>query len=180
MGFITNIIHAIRDKRKVYPFDEQDRNVSVEIRKQRAEISKKKAELELEVAKLETEKKKQELELEIAETKAALDDFYEDDTDTETDDPTNALMQMFLSKFMLNNQVTPNNTGTVDTLSVPVSSQVHLEDNQIKAIVKKVPKQYLKLAKEFNDTQLSNYIKGQIPNVDDDTILRTTRVLRGD
>jgi len=164
MGFFD-----IFKKRKInYNFDEKDREISSEIRRKNAEIKQKEQELKLKTIQLEQEIKQRELELKLAELESQ---FEEDSPDVEENNPDSMLMAM-MAGIMQNKQQSPISENK------PVVQELNLSEEQIKEMVDKIPKMYRKIANTWNDEQLTNFIKGQIPNISNNSISIAIQYIR--
>jgi len=89
-------------------------------------------------------------------------------------------MLMLLLTQILNKNQNPNNAGTAN--STPNTEEtvpaLHLTDEQLEEIINKLPKQYLKMAEMMSNEQLIAVIKGQVPNIDGDSISRAIMLVR--
>lgn len=177
MGFISWLF-----RRKELPpnvnhtFSNEDRELSLTLRRMKAEI--KQLELEREKIKAQIEKEKYLAELE--DLKAQL---YED---IPTEPEHHGLNpDTLLTTFLLNllNKGTivgnpPSTSTTPNSLTYNSPAPLELTPEQIKEIISKVPKQYLKIAKTLTDEQLKRLILGQIPNLSEPSLTFAISLIR--
>lgn len=164
-----------KDKRNNHTFDDEEREISKEITRKKAELRKLQLEREDGLHKLEIEKKKLELQKQIEETKYALEEFEEDDyeDDYEEDNPMDTTIKNFLSGILLKSQ---NNTANSNI--TPESNGVVLSDEQLKTIWNNTPQQYKLISKQMNDEQIKTFIKQQMPTANEETLNRALYIVR--
>jgi len=159
-----------------HSFNQEDRELSAEIRKGKAEIMKQKQQLELELMRLKVQKEKEELLLQIAQTKDAMSEFMEEEEPLNPDSSMqDTLMLTLLGKFLGNNSTPPQ------TLPQPQEApiqKIHLSDEQLKEIYEKVPRSARKIAKSFSEEQLQTYIRSYIPTIDQESLERAVIIVK--
>lgn len=155
-----------KDNRINHDLTEEDRQLSLEIRQTRAEIKKLELEREAELARLEFQAQKLELEQEIAEMKG----------EEPNGDMNNIFMNGILSPVLqrLTNPQMPGGSNKPPTMP----GVVDLTTEQIKGFIEQVPKNYRKQAKNLDHLQLTNIIKGYIPNISDKSLNETISLLK--
>jgi len=178
-----------KDNRNNYTFGDTDRELSAEIRKQKAEYNKARQELDLKLLTLENKKKQIELEADIAEASQRLKEISGYDDEEEEEPETNndftsiiSAIPMLMQTFNNQNQTPNSNTvSVVTTPPQPIKQElgVSLSDEELQNMYKQIPKTAKAIAKTMSDETLKNYLKGQIPNLDEDTINRAIALVRG-
>jgi hypothetical protein len=173
-------------KKQGYDFTDSDRDASAELRAKRKEIEMLKLERENELHKLKIERQRLELMQEIDELKNI---YAESDEDDGTESSTELeLIKMFAPMLIKNNQNTPNINGTAaplapnppQTQTAPSAQHVHLTDEQLNEIWNNTPKMAKMFAKKSNDDVVRTTIKSQINNIDDDSVERALKIIRGE
>lgn len=150
-----------------YTFDDEDQHHATEVKRLKAEQRKLQAEMALERQKLEFEKQKFELE-------SLRDELYGDDEEDEQEGSSldKMLVPILMGAFV--KQPAP----PVDSTPVASVQKVQYTDDEIREILKQVPKHYIKLAQKMDDTTVRKFLYAQQPNVSDDTIERALKILR--
>jgi hypothetical protein len=164
MGFWNIFKRKEKDNRTNHDFNEEDRNLSLEIRKQKAELKRLELERESELRKLEFEKRKIQLQEEIDELKGEDFEDYEEEGSS-----SDAMLMMLLSKVLGNSPQTTAETHTSPLNNSQVSA-VDFSEEQIKEIWEKLPNSYKKYAKGLTEESLRNLIKTQIPTASNKSI----------
>lgn len=155
----------------IHRFNDDERELSLELRRQKAEFSKKKNELDLELQRLEFEKRKAQLDADILEAKERVAEFYDDDAEP-TDDKTDALLTVLLSKILTPAPVAASPSPPTSTM------QSSLSDEQLREIIAQVPKQYLKAAKKMPEDTLKGIISARLPGLDTETMNRAVGMIK--
>lgn len=156
-----------KSKKPNYVFKEEDRDISADFRKKRAELSIKEMELN---SKL----KQAELELKLREVEEHLNSFDENDEEDFPEDKLNpdAMLMLLLTNIFKNNQQPQQPTQQQPPL------KNNLTDEQIREVIKNLPPRAIKIAKGLDDDTLRTYIINQMPNIDDESIKRGITALR--
>jgi len=79
-----------------------------------------------------------------------------------------------------NNPVSPPMTETTSTTTNPTTTaeKQHISDEQLNQIWNNTPMMAKNFAKRSSDENLENLLRGQMPNVSDDTIKRAIAIIR--
>jgi len=160
-----------RKREASYTFSEEDRSLSKQIRMDRAEIAKKKAELDLANARLEHEKRKAELEADIAEARQRLADITDDDEDDGDDSDDLDLNGLLASLF----------AGQAQAAHPPPPATpqgTNLTDEQLREIAAKIPATYRTMAKTMSDETLAQLIRARMPGLSEETVSRAVSICR--
>jgi DNA polymerase III delta prime subunit len=174
-----SIFHLFKPKeneKNTYSFVEEDRNLSLDIRRSKSEIAKAKQQLELEVMKLEAERTKLQLQAEIEEAKQRILDLQNEDESGTSSNPADVMMMALLSKVMGggNSQAS---TPLPPTPTVPMETpQINLSNDQIEDMWANIPKEIKKLARGMTEEQIGDFVSKQMPNINSES--RTKIVLR--
>lgn len=150
--------------------DQEDREISLKLRQQRAELKTLELQRQSELQRLEYERKKMQLEDEIAEMNGAYD---EEETNSS---PMDAMLMQILTRSMGGQTSTGASNHPQSISSTPV--EVNLTDEQINDFIKQVPKNYLKVAKGMDHLQLTGIIKGYIPNISNDSLNKVITIVK--
>lgn len=155
---------AKRKKSKGYQFDDTDRELSAQKRMLNSQLRQKRQIIEL---------RKLQQELDDIESEMYPDMEGEEDDDTET-----VLMKSLLVPLLqnLNTPVAGTSPSVQPTEEVP--QQEVISDDVLRAMIKKIPKQYLRLAKKLDDNELYHMIHGKFPGYDLFTINRAIKIFR--
>lgn len=115
-----------KDKRINHNFDDEDRSLSVEIRRKKSEIATQKQQLEMELLELQLEREKIEIQNDIEDAKAERDDMLSELAPA-VDDGMNGMLMTILSKLLtggvpqqqqsVNNPIPVNNVMTDTVLN---------------------------------------------------------------
>lgn len=160
--------------KKRHSFTDDDRMLSAEKRKL-------KQRLDLEILKLETTRDKLSLQAEIEQATQELQELRGDYDDEEPSGSSveDTLITTLLTKVLSGQQQTTSSqvSPTLTTSSVAPLG-VEMSNEQLETIWGSLPKKQQKIAKDMDDEQLKQLIKGQIPNVNDDTLVRAIGIVR--
>lgn len=165
---------------KAHAFDKEDRELSLQVRRQKAELAQQRAQLDLELMRLRAEREKADLEAQIADARARLDDMYSDD-EPEVDNggsAADAMLMMLMSKMFQSPPAAAPPASQPTPPSAPPSGD-SISDEELQEMWEQVPSGYKKLARKMSDEQVAGYIRKQLPNIDTDSMTRALRVVRG-
>lgn len=160
-------------RKNLYSFSDEDRQISADIRR-------KKAEYQLELERLHAEKEKIRLETEIADLRQQYEELT---TEPEEEEPSNntadALILTLLSGILkANNQSVPNPPVIHTQNNTQIPETGSLSDDKLKGIWVSIPDEYKKKAKKMKDNELKNFLKFQLPTASEEEILRAIRIIR--
>lgn len=165
-----------KDARANHDFNDKDRELSKEIRRQRAEINALKMQHELERERVHHE-------LEMTRLQQQLEDMQpEEEIPEEGGGNTTDMMMMAILSKMMNNTpgVSTQPTSSLrDSPVAPLTPGVSLSDEQINEYWENMPKFQKILAKKATDEQIGNIIRNKIPGIDQDSIDRCIRTVKG-
>jgi hypothetical protein len=157
--------NVIEEKEEKYSFDNQDRELSLELRKTNSELRKTKKEIEIAEARLR-----------LQELKDALSDYEGDEEDEEMPTSFESALAPYVPqlipavvKFLNGKGSIPQNAGVIQS-SEPSSQVISLSQEQIDDMYKELPKNVKRIAKSLTDEQIKSYITQRIGVVSDDTI----------
>jgi len=158
-------------------FSDEDRELSKQIRKDRAEIAKQKAQLDLANLRLEHELKKVALEADIAEARARLEDLQggDDEEPQESGSMIDMAMMTLLTKAIGGQ---PANVAPAAPQEPSRPSGESLTDEQLESLWEQVPKPFRKIAASWSDSEVQSFIKSRMPGLDQDTLDRALRLVR--
>ena len=172
MGLFNLFKQKAKDNRANYDFDIEDREISLELRKKKAEIKKLQLERQAELDRLEYERKLYELKADLEDLRGT---FEEDETDNGNNNPDLMLMGL-LAKIL--NKNSPQSSVEQPPQTQQASNLIKLSDEQINGYLDSLPKHALKIGKSWSDEQIKTFIKANIPNIDEESINRTITLLR--
>lgn len=159
----------------IEPESSAEKDISYEIRKANADISRQKKQLDLEIMKLESEKRKIELQAEIEETKKRISDLLDDDDEEDSSSsPADVMMMALLSKVMGVGQ-SPQSTAIPSSLPQnpsPHISKVTLSEEQIDDIMHNLPKDIKKIAQGMSESEIDMFVSRQMPQIDEGSRIR--------
>jgi hypothetical protein len=168
MGIFDLFKRKEKDNRENHSFDSEDRELSLKLRRQRAELKTLELQRESELQRLEYERKKFQLMDELDELKGVYEEVSEEEPSNNSD---NMLMTL-LASILAKKEVSP------PLIQPPTTSEINLSDEQIKSYIASIPKVALKIGKSWNDEQLTNFILSNMPNLNKDSINRIITILR--
>jgi hypothetical protein len=169
MGFFSRFFKNRRPS-----FSDEDRELSAQIRQQKAELSRLKNERDAELHKLRTEKEKLELQAEIADIR---DELYGDDDEQTPDSIVLGLLSQFLLKQQEHGYQAQKSQGAAVAVSPNTSI---LTDKELRDIWENLPIKTKAVARNVSDDTLRSYIKTQIPGIDEQTLEKAILIVRGD
>jgi len=155
---------SIFRKKQPYRFTDEEREISADIRRQKAEISKMKLERENLIHKMEMERKMLELKAEITELKGI------DGDDEQPQDDFRSLIQMLA--MMGGNQQQPQQ------FQQQQPQKISLTDEQLKKIWEDLPAAAKSFSKRSSDETIKSLILSNMPNIDDDSMQRAISLVR--
>jgi len=155
---------SIFRKKQPYRFTDEEREISADIRRQKAEISRMKLERENLVHKMEMDKKMLELKTEIAELKGI------DEDDEQPQDDFGSLIQML--NMMGGNQQQPQQ------FQQQQPQKISLTDEQLKKIWEDLPAAAKSFSKKSSDETIKTMIVSNMPHIDEDSIHRALALVR--
>jgi len=161
-------------KRRKYASSLEDEDTRQEALRRSIETRQQQAELR----RLQHELKTNDIKAQIEETRALISAMRGGDDEEKTGGIEETLLTALITKALGTSQNQNNSFSNLGT-SPPISEQVSLSDEEIRETLKKIPKQYLKLAKTMPDNAVIGVIKQQ-GNFTDDTIARSLRILRNE
>jgi hypothetical protein len=175
MGFMDWF--RTKDARANHDFNDKDRELSKEIRRQRAEIASLKMQHEIERERVHHE-------LEMSRLQQQLEDMQPEDDDEpeeKSTDPMDVMMMAILSKMTSNSPaVVPNtNTEQIKTTVPLTTAGVSLTDEQINDYWDNMPKFQKVIARKATDEQIKNLLQNKIPGINEDSISRCIATIRG-
>lgn len=147
MGFFTKLRQKFSNR---HVLSDEDREQALQIRLRKLELKKEQMEREAEIQKLK--------DLKIIEK---LGHSGDDDFKT--------LMMLFAGAMQNNNTSSPTLSAKTDSNIAPA---LHLTEEDISEILKKVPKTYLKIAKGMKPDAIKQIIIKQVGDVDEDSLNR--------
>lgn len=156
--------------RSGYAFDDEDQIAATEAKRLKAERNRIMQEMALERQKFELEKLRWE-QKQLYEEMADEED--DDDDDGDDASPEAMLMSLLMAKF---NQ--PQQAPTPQGVPIQQVAKVHYTDEEISQILDQIPKPYLKIAKNMDDSTIQKHILAKVPNVDEDSVQRAIAMLR--
>jgi len=158
-----------------HKWEDDDRELSLELRKSKAELKKQKQELELEIMRLDSEKKKIQLQAEIENAKMQLEDLQGyDEGEPEESHPEDAILNLFMAKIL-----SGNTAPVVPTqISEQHPQQVVYSEQEIQGLIDQIPSSYLKIAKKMDDATLRKMIISRLPNTSEESIQLAITLLR--
>jgi hypothetical protein len=158
---------------KNYDFTDEDRDVSAELRRQKAELSKLKMEKDAELYKLKIEREKLALLDEIDDLKAAMNetDDYADGTGGGSD--IDKLLLGILAPILLKSKEV-----TTPPQKAPAATPSNITIEQLREIWENLPGKTRSIARNVSDDTLKAYIRAQMPALDEETINKAVVVVR--
>jgi hypothetical protein len=154
---------------KPHLFTDEERGLSAEKRKL-------KNQLDMELMRLGAERDKITMQRDIEQARQDLENLQSDGIEEEgSSSMEDTLLATLLGKVLQGNK---GNTDTVIPVQPVQVEQVSLPNEQLAEIWKKLPNHVKAMAKRMDDTQLASTIKGQIPNIDQDTLQRAIILVR--
>jgi hypothetical protein len=170
---VWNPFRKKEDRLPSYTFLEEDRGLSLEIRRSKSEIAKQKQQLELEVMKLEAERTKLQLQAEIEEARQRIQDMTEDSETSHGSNPADVMMMALLSKVMGGNAAPVAPSGLPPSpINNHEAPRENYSDEQIQQLWNNVPKEIKKIARGMSEEQIGDFVSKQMPQVDSDTRTR--------
>jgi len=168
MGIFDIFKKKQKDNRVNYDFEQEDRELSLKIRRQKAELKQLEMQRQTELDRLEYEKRKIQIEQELEELRGVSFDEEEETGDS----VDNTLITLLAGIFAKNN----SSVSPPPIQQKPAS--VTLTNEQITEYLDSIPKPALKIAKNWNDEQLSKFLETQMPNLETETINRAISLFR--
>lgn len=165
-----------------HDFDETDRQISLERRQLNAMLRNQRFEIE----KLQLEQQKLELQQEIDDIKAGIAEYSSEDTDEDSGSPMEAMFMKIMTQILSKSQplgTAKESPSSVSSLNAAMSvspPEVELTEIQLKQIWKETPKLYKEASKKLSDEQLKGYVKQQIPNISNASLLNAIKVIRNE
>lgn len=171
MGIFDFLQHREQpDARANHAFDTEDRDLSLKIRKQRAELKERQLELENANMELKAELERMRIETQIETTKQQLAELKGYDDEEIVDDEGSSLDKMLM---LLLTQIMSKNNTPVSAPNIPSQSlvtpptQPEITTEQIQDFWGKIPKPQQKQLKKLKDTELSDVIQRYVPTLSD-------------
>lgn len=165
-----------------HTLDDRDRELSAKIRTSQAELKQRRAELEMRQLEQRLAVENQRLANDLARLQREYEELTEDDIPDEPESG-NALdmMLMALVSRALPNPQQVAQPPTVTTTTAPPSSpaEVSISDEQFQEFWDSLGMFKQRMARKMSDDQLRTVIRGQVPNVDAESIERAIRIVRG-
>lgn len=165
MGWLKKLFHS----REYNEIDDIEQKINAERRLM----------LKQRLARLKNLREEEKLRQEEADLETELGEYEEDDEEEAQTMPETpeALMMTLINSALAGKKSSSEKQNTlVSSSSLPASPKI--SDEELKSLKTQIPKTYLKIAKKMNDEQLSNQIKKQIGEVDEETIKRAIKIIR--
>jgi hypothetical protein len=159
-----------------HDFTEEDNDKAQESRKVNAAMKRQNDLLLDELKHLEYIQRQRHLKEKIAMIQDEMyDDDDEDDDEDEDDDadPFENMMKAAAVSMIAKMQPHLQPQQTTET-----ASKVTISDEQIRGLLSKVPKQYVKMAKKMDDSSIYTQLKSYAPQYDDATLHRAIEIFR--
>jgi hypothetical protein len=158
-----------------HEIDSTDRDNSLAVRRQNAEIKQLENRLKMEEMRLESEARKLELQARIAEAQSSLDELQGEDEEVSDTPDFNTILMTLALKFLQGKSDTSTFSAPVgfpQTSPTATASDVSpsLSDEQIDNMYKTLPDNVKKIAKTMSDEQIKNYLSKNGQNFDEETI----------
>lgn len=173
MGFFD----WFKRKKATVPHDltDEDRDLSLSVRRNNALIRQKRQELEFERMRLEHQLEIEKLQRELDELRAEDEDDEEDDTP----DSTDAIMAALVGSILQGKaQVPSSQPGPTAQTPTPISTQRRYSDEEISVLLEAVPKHYRALIRKLPDDALRARARQYAPDADDESIERAIKSIR--
>lgn len=172
-----------KNESEKHELDNTDRETSLRVRRNNAEIKELEMRLRMEEMRLESEARKIELEARIATAKRNLEELQDEDEEEAAPDNINSLILLLASKFLgggLVPQTSQSNAVPPTPLSAytPSGTKPSLSDDQIESMYSTLPENVKKIAKNFTDDQIKEYLNKNGQSFDDDTIQRIIKKVK--
>lgn len=146
-----------------HDFGDEDRQLSMDLRLQKAELKRLKSQLEIEREKLRVEEAKAELE----DLRDTLYPPEEEEEEGSVNTPETMILSLLMNAFKTNNVRTTTTTPTGTT-----PSTLSLTDEQIKGYMEALPKDIREEMRKLSDQELKAIVKERVGNLTEDTLNR--------
>lgn len=160
------LLSFFRQKPKGLEFDDNDRAMSLEVRRAKRDLLQTRQQLEVERTRLEIEK----IRAEIDEIRGQFEDD-EDEPEQSATSPESMLSGILMAAMANKQQQQP---------PAPVAQAIppaELTDEEIKRLIDSFPKHQVKLFRSLPDDTKINLIRSKMPNLGQDTINRALQML---
>lgn len=172
MGFFD----WFKKKKATVPHDlnDDDRDLSLQVRRNNALIRQKRQELEFERMRLEHQLEIEKLQRELDELRAEGEDDEEDDAP----DGTDAIMAALVGSILQgkNPVVSPNQGPQQPETIVPKTRKY--SDEEIRVLLEAVPKHYRAIMKKLPDDALLARARQYAPDADEESLNRAISMVR--
>jgi len=165
-------------------FDEELKQIRLDNEREKLE-TKREFERRKQDIELKTRERREQLEQTILDYKIKdqetriLEEFGDEEPELqEENSPINNMLMGVAQKFLNPAQQAPplNNSPPFTPPQQP--ALVDFTEEEIKAMIAEVPKQYLKMAKFMTDEQIADFIRGKYKNISEDSIKRGISTFR--
>ena len=152
-----------KDNRANHDFDSDDRNLSLKLRQQKADMKQKQLELETANMELKAELERTKLEIDLEKTKLQLDELRGVDEQDISEDTSIDKMFMLLITQMLAKNNTPVSLSASEVVTPPQT----ITETEIQVFWDKIPKPQQKQLKKLNEAELTKVVQQYLPQLND-------------
>jgi len=171
MSFISRLFS--KQPKDAHQFSDEDRQASATRRKMLAMQREQMDMMQEQLTNLRNIQRQRMMQEQIEALQSSM---YEDDDEDEDSSDSDEDMFMKLLQTVAQKSNTEVKTPFPSGMELP--QKVSLSDEQLLEMLNSVDPKYLKLAKKMSDSSLKGFIKAQMPNIDDDTMLRAIRLVK--
>lgn len=157
-----------------YELDDMDRLHATQTKQLRAEMKKIQQEIQIEKQKFELDKLR-------AEQEQLRQELFGDDEEDEEDEepsPEALFLPILLNAFKPGQQPAQEQFFQQQAPSKEQVQLVQYTDNEIREIMNKLPKKYIKLARNLDDNTIRKFIHSHQPGLNPETVDRALKILR--